>query len=494
MPKHKLSKSTYIRGIQCDKSLYLYKHYYNLKDPISKSTQAIFDQGNEIGILAQKLFPNGVDASPPNHFKMFDSVLKTENFINSGETIIYEATFNYNDVLAALDILVKESDGWKAYEVKSSTKVSDTYIKDAAIQYYTIINSGIELKDISIVHINNQYERNGELNVHELFKIESVLSDVLDYLPEIPEKINHFKNVIQSPEVPKIKIGAHCTSPYDCDFKGTCWKHIPEYSVFDISGLNIKKKFDLYNKGIVAINEINLDEVALNANQELQVKSEINQTVHIEKDKLNSFLELLNYPLYFLDFETFGSGIPLYSKSKPYQQIVFQYSLHIKETSTSGIKHKEFLAYPDKDPRKDFIKRLIKDCGESGDILVYNIGFERGKLNDLSEAFPDYSEELREIINRLKDLMIPFQKKWYYTPEMKGSYSIKSVLPALVPNMSYDELEIKEGGSASNIFLSMVKGNFTGEEEKTRDNLKEYCKLDTLAMVEILSVLKFNLV
>ena len=186
LPKYKLSKSTYIRGIQCDKSLYLYKHHYKLKDPISKSTQAIFDQGNEIGILAQKLFPNGVDASPPNHFKMFDSVLKTENFINSGETIIYEATFNYNDVLAALDILVKDSDGWKAYEVKSSTKVSDTYIKDAAIQYYTIINSGIELKDISIVHINNQYERNGELNVHELFKIESVLSDVLDYLPEIP--------------------------------------------------------------------------------------------------------------------------------------------------------------------------------------------------------------------------------------------------------------------------------------------------------------------
>ena len=489
MPKYKLSKSTYIRGLQCDKSLYLYKHHYNLKDPISKSTQVIFDQGNEIGILAQKLFPNGVDASPPNHFRMIDSVLKTEKFINNGETIIYEATFNFNDVLAALDILVKDSDGWRAYEVKSSTKVSDTYIKDAAIQYYTIINSGIELKDISIVHINNQYERNGELNVHELFKIESVLSDVLDYLPEIPEKINHFKNVIQSPEVPKIKIGTHCTSPYDCDFKGTCWKHIPEYSVFDISGLNIKKKFDLYDKGIVTIDEINLDEVALNANQELQVKSEINQSIHIEKDKLNSFLEQLNYPLYFLDFETFGSGIPLYSKSKPYQQLVFQYSLHIQETSTSGIKHKEFLAYTDKDPRKDFIKRLITDCGVSGDILVYNIGFERGKLNDLSEAFPEYSDELSEIINRLKDLMIPFQKKWYYTPEMKGSYSIKSVLPALVPGMSYDELEIKEGGSASNIFLSMVKGTFTGEDEKTRDNLKEYCKLDTLAMVEILKIL-----
>ena len=277
MAKYQLSKSTYLRGIQCVNH-FIYTIQLQLKRPISKSTQAIFDQG-EIGILAQQLFPNGVDASPKS-FRMIDSVLKTEYFINNGEAIIYEATFMYNDVLAALDILVKDSDGWKAYEVKSSTKVSETYIKDAAIQYYTIVNSGIKLKDISIVHIDNQYERGGELNVNELFKIESVLNDVLDYLPEIPGEINHFKNVILSPEVPKIKIGPHCTIPYDCDFKGTCWKHIPNYSVFDISRLNIKKKFNLYNEGIVAINEINLDEVNLNANQKLQVKSEsINQFI-----------------------------------------------------------------------------------------------------------------------------------------------------------------------------------------------------------------------
>ena len=246
----------------------------------------------------------------------------------------------------------------------------------------------------------------------------------------------------------------------------------------------------MYVKGIVKIDEINLDEVALNANQELQVKSEINQSTHIEKDKLNSFLEQLNYPLYFLDFETFGSGIPLYSKSKPYQQLVFQYSLHIQETSTSGTKHKEFLAYPDKDPRKDFVKRLITDCGENGDILVYNIGFERGILKDLLKIFPEYSIGLNGIINRLKDLMIPFQKKWYYTPEMKGSYSIKNVLPAIVPELSYNNLEIKDGGSASTIFLSIVNGTFKGDVEETKINLKKYCELDTLAMFEILKKLK----
>ena len=175
MSSYKLSKSTFIRGLQCEKSLYLYKHHYQLKDPTPQSLQAVFDQGTNVGILAQELFPNGVDASPENHFKMLESVGKTLDFISQGEAIIYEATFLYNDVLAALDILVKDQDGWKAYEVKSSTKVSDTYIKDASIQYYTITNSGIDLKDISIVYINNQYIKNGEIDITELFILKSNL-------------------------------------------------------------------------------------------------------------------------------------------------------------------------------------------------------------------------------------------------------------------------------------------------------------------------------
>ena len=166
MANNRLSKSTFIRGLQCEKSLYLYKHHYRLKDPTPESLQAVFDQGTNIGVLAQTLFPNGADASPENHFKMIESVGKTQEFISQGKSIIYEATFLYNNVLAALDILVKDEEGWKAYEVKSSNKVSETYIKDAAIQYYTITNSGIDLKDISIVHINNQYTKDGELDIH----------------------------------------------------------------------------------------------------------------------------------------------------------------------------------------------------------------------------------------------------------------------------------------------------------------------------------------
>jgi hypothetical protein len=464
-------------------------HHYRLKDPTPPSLQTIFDQGTNIGLLAQELFPNGADASPENHFKMVESVGKTLKFITQGESIIYEATFLYNDVLAALDVLVKDEEGWKAYEVKSSTKVSETYIKDAAIQYYTITNSGIDLKDISIVHINNQYVKDGELDIHQLFTIESVYDQVIEFLPRIPNEVRRLKNVIESPEIPKIDIGPHCSDPYDCDFKGTCWKHIPDYSVFNISRLNADKKFDLYNQGVITLDQIDLGQTDLNPNQVLQVQSEVEGTTYIDKDEIRNFTSGLCYPLYFLDFETIGPAIPKYDGSRPYQQLVFQYSLHIQENSTPVIEHREYLADPTKDPRPNFIEQLVQDCGTSGDIIVYNIGFERGKINDLIEVFPQYSTELRGIVNRLKDLMIPFQKKWYYTPEMRGSYSIKLVLPALVPELSYNHLEIKEGGTASNTFLSMVNGTFEGDVEKTRRQLLEYCTLDTDAMVKILDKL-----
>ena len=489
MPSTRLSKSSFIRGLQCDKSLYLYKHHYKLKDPTPSSLQAVFDQGTSIGLLAQELFPYGVDASPENHIKMVESVGKTLDFISQGQTIIYEATFLYDDVLAALDILVNDENGWKAYEVKSSTKVSDTYVKDAAIQYYTIKNSGIDLKDISIVYINNQYVKNGEIDINELFMVESVYDQVLEFLPRIPNEVRRLKDVIESPDIPSVDIGPHCSDPYDCDFKGTCWKHIPEYSVFDISRLNKDKKFDLYKQGIISLNQIDLGQTDLNPNQVLQVQSELSGSVHIDLNEIRNFTNGLNYPLYFLDFETIGPAIPIYNGSRPYEQLVFQYSLHIRETPTSEIEHREYLADPTEDPRVGFIEQLIQDCDSKGDILVYNIGFERGKINGLIEAFPQYILELSGIVDRLKDLMTPFQQKWYYTPEMKGSYSIKSVLPALIPELSYNDLEIKDGGTASNTFLSIVNGTFQGDLQVARKQLLEYCKLDTYAMVKILEKL-----
>ena len=483
---YKLSKSTFVRGLQCEKSLYLYKNHYSLKDPVSSSLQAIFDQGNEIGLLAQSLFPGGVDASPSSHFNILDSVTKTKEFLSNGETIIYEATFLFNEVLVALDVLVKDNQGWKAYEVKSSTSVSDTHIKDAAIQYYTITNSGLNLEDISIVHINNQYVLKDNIDVGQFFAVKSVKEQVQNFLPKIPVKIFRLKKVIELKSPPKTGIGSYCNKPYECDFKGTCWKNVPEYSVFNLSNLKLNTKLELYNNGVHTIDQIDLKERKFNRNQILQVETELSQNPYLEKNNIDKFLSNLTYPLYFLDFETISPAIPKYNGTKPYQQVVFQYSLHFKKSKFSKLEHKEYLADPINDPRVKFISNLINDCGIFGDVLVYNISFERKRLNELVEQFPKFKTQLESIIERLKDLMVPFQKKWYYTPEMKGSYSIKQVLPALVPRLSYNKLNIQSGASSSSTFLSMVNKNFKGNEMASRKDLLEYCKHDTYAMTKII--------
>ncbi len=490
MEKHVLSKSTFVKGMQCHKALYLSKHHKALKSETSAAQEAIFAQGTSVGEIAQKLFPGGVDCTPESYFDFRDSVIKTMDEIKKGTKVIYEAAFQFNGVLAALDVLVLEEDGWKAYEVKSSTGITETYELDATIQYYAITNSGIDLKDISIVYINNEYVKDGLVDLKQLFAIESIKEKVLELLPGIPNKVALLKGVLKEKEIPKVDIGPHCNDPYDCDFAEHCWKHIPEYSVFDIANLREPKKFELYQMGSIKLDEIPVD-YKLNENQWMQVNCELNNETVIDKKKIKEYIIDLQYPLYFMDFETFMTAIPVFDGSRPYQQLVFQYSMHVLPKQNGTFTHSEFLAEADGiDPRLKFIEKLIHDCGTKGDIIVYNISFERGKLEDLAELFPHLAIPINKIIARLKDLMIPFQQRWYYTPEMQGSYSIKYVLPAMVPELSYDDLNIKEGGTASSTFASMIKGEFSGDLEQTRKDLIEYCKLDTFAMVEILKKLE----
>lgn len=489
MEKHVLSKSTFIKGLQCSKALYLHKHRRELRDELSAAQETIFTQGTEVGELAQELFPGGVNCTPESYFDFQAAVLRTKEEIEKGTNVIYEAAFQFNGVLAALDILVKHDDGWRAYEVKSSTSISETYELDATIQYYTIVNSGIDLKDISIVYINNQYIKQGQIDVYQLFLIESVQEKVLGLLPGIPNHISRLKSILRQKEVPSIEIGTHCSSPYPCDFAGHCWQHVPEYSVFNISRLKAEKKFDLYKKNILHLKDIP-DDYPLNDKQWMQIQSEVRNERYINETAIRTFVKELNYPIYHLDFETFTSAVPKFDGSRPYQQLVFQYSLHI-EYENGKLEHKEYLAETNgEDPRIQFINQLISDCGTHGDVMVYNAAFERDKLKGLMDFARQSRLELQRIIDRLKDLMIPFQQRWYYTPEMQGSYSIKKVLPALVPELSYKDLNIQEGGTASSIFTSMLQGTFQGDIIQTRKDLLAYCELDTYAMVRILDVLK----
>ncbi len=488
MGSHLLSKSSFIKGLQCEKHLYLYKHHYNEMDEFSDMQKAIFKRGTDVGILAQKLFPGGelaTTGAPPNYTK---GLLKTAELIDKKSKAVYEAAFQFNDVLVITDIVVGNKKKWDAYEVKSSTSVSETYLNDAALQYYVLSNSGIDINDFSIVYINNQYIRQGKLDIKKLFIVESVLEHLVPMQEIIEENVERLKNVIRKRDIPYIDIGEQCHNPYKCGYFNYCRKHIPENSIFDFSGMHLRKKYELYNDGIIKLDDVPLD-YTLNKSSKLQLETYKNNQRIIDKEAIKEFVSDLNYPLYFMDFETFQPAVPLFDNSKPYQQIPFQYSIHYKEDILSELQHFEFLAEPGEDPRIKFIEGLLKDIDENGDIIVYNKTFEATRLKEIANDFSKYAEQIEERISRIKDLMILFRQRSYFAPEMKGSYSIKSVLPALAPELSYQELEIKEGGLASIAYESLWNETDLMIIADTRKQLLNYCKLDTYAMVKILEKL-----
>ena len=489
MSSHLLSKSSFIRGVQCEKHLYLYKYHYNEMDQLSEMQKAIFKRGTDVGKLAQQLFPKGIDASPKSQFEYDKAVVETKKLIDQNQKVIYEASFNYSDVLAVADILVNEKSGLKIYEVKSSTSISETYIRDAALQYWVISNSGYRVKDFSITYINNQYIRKGNLDINELFVTESVLKLILPLQKWVEENVERFKKVLNKKTIPKIDIGEHCYDPYTCGFYEYCRKHIPDNSIFDLSGVHLNKKYDLYREGIIKLEDIP-DDAKLSQTAKLQVEVYKSKKDIVDKKAIKEFLSDLSYPLYFMDFETFQPAVPMFDNSKPYMQIPFQYSLHYKKNKKSSVEHYEFLAETGNDPRKKFIENLLRDTKGEGDILTYNKSFEVLRLKEIAEAFPKYKKQIEERINRVKDLMLPFQKKYYYSYKMQGSYSIKYVLPALIPELNYKDLEINEGGLASIAFESLFYETDLMRIADTRTNLLEYCKLDTLAMVKLLEKLE----
>ncbi len=487
--KHYLSKSTFLRGCQCHKSLWLYKNEYILRDAISEAQQAIFDKGTIVGSIARDLYPGGIDASPINSFHYQESVVKTQELIEAGHKVIYEAAFQYEQVFAAIDILVNDTGKWYGYEVKSSTEVKDVNILDAALQFYVIAQSGIQLEDIFIVFVNNQYIRKGALDLSNLFIKQSVKNEVLELQEYISEKISELKLIVSSKASPAKDIGTHCSEPYDCDFMSHCWSHIPEVSIFDLVRLSSTKKYELYSEGIIEFSQLQQGH-KLSEGQQMQVDCNLSTKDFIDVDSIRSFISTIKYPVYYMDFETFQSAIPLFDNSKPYQQVPFQFSVHYKSTREAEHSHIEFLAEAIGDPRANFIVALLKATEGRGTILTYNQAFEIARLKELSADFPKYKVDLEERISRVMDLMTPFSKRWYYTPAMNGSFSIKAVLPALIPELSYNELEIGDGQTASAAFLHLFEMTDENLINQVRANLKKYCKMDTYAMVRLMEKLE----
>lgn len=488
-----LSKSLYTRGLQCVKSLWLKKYNKDVLTPPDERAEAIFENGNEVGDLACKLFPNGIEI-PYENTTFDDKIALTQDLINSGQKVIYEATFKYDGILVMVDIFTIEDDVVTINEVKSSTEVKDVYIDDASVQYYVLNGLGYDIKQVNVIHINNQYVRGDELDIKGLFTIENVSDKVLEKQQEIPYNLKYFKKVLDDKEnEPDIDIGSHCSSPYECDGVEYCWhvqKQIPQYSIFNISRLRSDKKFELYKNGIVNFSDIPSD-MSFSIAQHIQIQSELSKEEIINKEAIKAFLDTITYPVYHLDFETFQQSIPQWKGISPYMQIPFQYSIH-KDDGKGNLEHFEFLSDVGVDPRYELAKSLVRDIPKDVTVLAYNMGFEKGVIRKLANEFSEFTYDLMCIHDNIKDLMIPFQNKDYYHPNMKGSYSIKYVLPSLVPQMeqAYKELNlVQNGGDAMSAFAAMQ--NMTKEQQDLyKKALLEYCKLDTLAMVKVLEKLR----
>ncbi|MFL1707447.1 DUF2779 domain-containing protein [Campylobacter sp. MOP7] len=481
-----LSKSQYTRGLQCPKSLWLYKFRRYLENKYIDNTK--FEIGNEVGRLAQEYFKGGIliEFDPSNFESMAE---RTKELIDSGAKIIYEATFISNGVFAMADILVKNGSEYEIYEVKSSTSVKDYHIDDISVQWYCI-SSVLPLKKACIMHIDNSYERVGKINLNELFHIEDITNIVIAKQDEVRDNLTNLNNMLSLDE-PDIKIGTQCYSPFECSFSQHCFKDVPEISILNLYRINQTKAYDMYHNGIVSYEDILKSDISLTETQRLQVSTNDNSP-YIDKSIIDEFISNVKYPINFLDFETFQDAIPRFDHQRPYAQVTFQYSLHILHED-GRLEHFEFLGDGVNDPRQALAKDMLKKITKQGSIMAYNMSFEKSRIKELAELLLELKDELLALNERFIDLLVPFRSLGYYDKNFHGSFSIKSVLPALFPNnkeLSYKELDIQNGGDASSEYANLIYQTDKKEIEKVRQNLLKYCHLDTLAMVEIFKKLQ----
>ena len=479
-----LSKSKYCNAVQCPKMLWMKYYKPELFDE-SVMKESVLKTGNEVGDLAMGIFGDYTEVEYNQDLtKMLD---QTKELINNGTKVICEASFTFDGLFCAVDILKNLGNNEvEIYEVKSSTDVHDIYIHDVSYQNYVLENLGYHVTSVNLVYINNQYVRHGELDLQQLFNIEDLTHEAKSNYELVQENVAYFKQYLEKEEEPQMDIGEHCFKPYDCGFWKYCSRNLPTPNIFDVA--NCRKKIRLYKEGIISFEQLEASD-ELNEKQRMQVEWELfDKPAYVDKEFVKEFLDGLSYPLYFLDFETFQSAIPLYDDSKPYEQLTFQYSLHYILEEGGELYHKEFLAYPGEDPRRKLAEQLCEDIPLDVCTTAYNMGFEKSRIKTLAEIYPDLSSHLMNIYDHIQDLMIPFQKMKYYQRSMQGSYSIKYVLPSLWPNdpsLDYHNLEgVHKGDEASATFVAMADMD-KEELERWRGYLLKYCCLDTYAMVKV---------
>lgn len=480
--RDRLSKSSFLRGLQCEKSLYLSRYRPELRDEIDSAQEQIFNQGSSVGMLARGLFAGGVAADTEGE----DQVRRTNELIKAGHEVIYEAAFSYSGVYSAVDILVKGAAGWKVFEVKSSTGVHDIHLTDTALQLFVLTGCGLEIADFYLIHVNSHYVLGDSLDIQRFFTRSSVLAECQERQPEIRKNVNRLRSVLRLSEAPEVDIGEYCSTPYGCDFVGHCWKHVPEVSIFDLPRIRKRRLFDLYRSGVLRIDDIPVDWPLGRVSNIVEVHR--TGTTHIDRSRIREFIASLIQPISFMDFETVFPAVPMFRGTRPYQQIPFQFCLG--SSKANGIRWTDFLASGSGDPRRAFADELLRNVEGEGSIVVYNKQFEIGRLRELARDFPEYQLSIERIIVRIIDLLDVFRGGMFYDMRMQGSNSLKAVLPVFAPDLDYGKLEIGDGGTASRAFESLRLETDPSTTEFIRSALIRYCRNDTEGMVRILEGLQ----
>ncbi|MFO0564301.1 MAG: DUF2779 domain-containing protein [Polyangiaceae bacterium] len=451
---------------------------------VDPGLQVIFDHGTHVGELAREHIPGGVLIDLP-HYEARERVAATQRALKSGAKVIYEASFLADDVFVAVDILHRRGRRWTLTEVKSTCKVKPEHIPDAAVQTHVVRRAGLDVARAEVMHLNRAC-RFPDLD--DLFERADVTERVEDEIIDVPREARRQLRVLRGSE-PDVEPGDHCTAPYDCPFIERCWPETPEHHVSTLYRVGGKQLDRLLDEGVESIHDIPGD-FELGDIADRQRRAVQSDQVIVERG-LRKALAQLEYPIAYLDFETIGLPIPIWDGCRPYDAVPVQFSCHVEDAS-GELRHYEWLAEGADDPRPALAEALVRVLRGAKTILAYNAGFEIGCIEGLRAAAPELDKELGRAQRRVRDLL-PIVRGHVYHPDFGGSFSLKRVAPALVPELSYDELEITDGGLATvelERLLLRGLGMTKAERRDLRRALLEYCRQDTLAMVRIVERLR----
>lgn len=490
-----ISKSDYIKFVNCPKLYWMFHHKNELAKPIDDQAQKHIDDGVKVGQIAKEFFPDTFDAQRKNSVGKLDydaQVFATNIALKGGSNCIAEAAFIHEDLFCAVDLLKKDDENsYSIYEVKATNELKDDHFPDIAFQKYVLEQCGLKINHLYILHLNHKYCRNGKIDPTALLIPEcvDVHPEVTTALTMLNEHLDMMRRINKEKNEFTYSLGAYCK---DCPFHEYCHKDIPNPSVLNINGIRKSKAYDLINDGVITyLDFTKTGDSHLNTRQKLQIEGFLkNREVSIDQEKLRSFLKSLSYPIYHLDFETMNEAIPPVDGAHSYDQIPFQYSLHIEKSPGGELEHREFLG--DRlDCQRALAEQLCNDIPKGVTSMAYNMTFEKTVLKHLAESYPDLAEHLLDIRENMVDLLVPFKQGYYYNIKQGGSNSIKYVMPALCPEMaeSYHELPVvHNGGEALAMFPKLVL--MEGEEyQRVRSGMLSYCCLDTLSMVKVLNKL-----